>query len=145
MEDELLLQNFEMLFKARCMNPIHGRIFGTLLIHGNSLTQQELSEKTNYSIPAMSIALDDLTRVGLVSKTKLKNKRKKVYKAEGDLCIIFNKFLKNIKEQHVTPFKIILTSYKKKNRKLKEMHSQLTDLEIYLDDLLKVKIPEKSR
>jgi DNA-binding transcriptional regulator GbsR (MarR family) len=107
MDRELLLQNFEMLFKARGMSPVHGRVFGVLYLNG-VLSQRQLAQETGYSVPAVSVALDELKRVGLVSWGKATGKRERVYKAEHDLTAVFRKFLRAVKDQHITPFRMLL-------------------------------------
>lgn len=134
---ELVLQNFELLFKARGMSPAHGRVFGALVLSGKALTQRKIVELTGYSLPAICIALDDLVRVGLVSKTKIRGKREKLYKADSDMRKVFHNFLINIKDSHVAPFRMLLQSQEK--AELKKMEKQLKDFEKYLDRLIEVR------
>ena len=65
---ESLLGTFEALFRARGMGGIYGRVFGALILSANAMTQDQISEYIGYSVPAVSGALDELIRLGLVQK-----------------------------------------------------------------------------
>ena len=138
MED--LLDNFELLFKARGMSALHGRVFGTLLISDKALSQEEIAEKTGYSIPAISIALDELSRLRLIRKERKSGDRKYYYSTDAKLSQIFYSFLESIHDEHVVPFLRALRSKKQKNKNVEKFIESLEDLRQYLESLLEVSL-----
>lgn len=140
MEDPL--SNFEILFKARGMSSIHGRIFGSLVFSNEDLTQEQLADITDYSIPAVSIALDELTRLRLAKKIRKRGDRKNYYTTDADLTKIFSKFLESIHDEHVVPFLRGLETVPEKNKteNMKKLETNLEDLRSYLEKLLEVKL-----
>ncbi len=132
MRREILIQNFEMLFKARGMSPAHGRVFGELYLNGSG-TQKGLAEDTGYSVPAVSVALDELVRVGLVSKHKVPGERSQVYSVDHDLPGVFRKFLKKVLEEHVTPFRMLLRVSGEKS-----VYEDVKNFEGYLQRIIEV-------
>ena len=137
-----LLSNFEILFKARGLSAVHGRIFGVLVMAGKPLTQDQLAERSNYSVPAVSIALDELVRLGLVARTRKTGERKGYYQSDADLVKIFQKFIAAIHDEHVLPFARLLEYYVRenpKNKTMKNLQDNMTSLELYLQRLLEVK------
>ncbi len=139
MDPDILLDQLEMIFRARGLTSAHGRVFGALLLAKKPLTQKEISEMTKYSIPAISLALDDLANHGLVRGKKIKGKREKVYTITGDLTKMFRNFIKNVKEEQVEPFLKILSNLPETpgTNKLKE---ELIRLNKYLTALLNVEV-----
>ncbi len=132
MRREILIQNFEMMFKARGMSPAHGRVFGVLYLNGK-LTQKGLAEDTGYSVPAVSVALDELTRVGLVSKHKVPAQRSHEYSVDHDLPMVFRKFLRKVLEEHVTPFRMLLRASGEK-----DIYEDVKNFERYLERIVEV-------
>lgn len=140
MEFEPLLGSFEMLFRARGMTLAHGRVFGTLFLSEKALTQQELAEKTGYSVPAVSVALDDLVKVGLAGFAREKGIRKTLYQTESDLVSVFQKFIQGIHDNYVLPFIVTLDSYDRKNPKIPELKQSVENLKLYLEKIGEVKV-----
>ncbi len=141
---EELLDQLEMIFRARGLTSAHGRIFGALLLAKNPLTQKEIAKLTNYSIPAVSLGLDDLLKLGLVKSKKLTGKREKVYLITGDLVRMFKNFLRNLKEKNVAPLLETIKVMKTINRTsgILKLEKEIERLNNYLDALLKVQIGE---
>lgn len=73
---------WEDLAEARGFDRVVGRVISILLIEGVPLSQQELAEKTGYSIPTISKTLKTLTSLGSVRKTKQPGKRLTLYYAD---------------------------------------------------------------
>jgi DNA-binding transcriptional regulator GbsR (MarR family) len=73
---------WEDLAEARGFDRVVGRVISILLIEGVPLSQQELAEKTGYSIPTISKTLKTLISLGSVRKTKQPGKRLTLYYAD---------------------------------------------------------------
>lgn len=100
-EREVILGTFEALFKTRGMGDLHGRVFGAILLSVNEMTQDEISVFTGYSVPAVSSALDELYRIGLVNRHKRQDSRKYYYSSKADLDEIMRMVLKTIHDDYV--------------------------------------------
>ncbi len=100
-EREAILGTFEALFKARGLGALHGRVFGALLLAVDPMTQDEIGEFTGYSVPAVSSAIDELVRVGLVSRQKRQDSRKSYYSSRANLDEIMRMMLKTIHDDYV--------------------------------------------
>ncbi len=138
MEEELLDQ-LEMIFRARGLTSAHGRVFGALLLSKKPLTQKEIASITSYSIPAVSLALEDLAKHGLVRGKKTPGKREKVYLVTGNLSQMLRNFLKTLKTENVEPF-LQLLSYSPKTPGTEKLRKELETLDRYLDALLNVEV-----
>jgi DNA-binding transcriptional regulator GbsR (MarR family) len=100
-EREAILGTFEALFKARGLGALHGRVYGAILLAVNPMTQDEISEFTGYSVPAVSSAIDGLVRIGLVSRQKRQDSRKNYYSSRANLDEIMRMMLKTIHDDYV--------------------------------------------
>lgn len=100
-EREAILGTFEALFKARGLGALHGRVFGAILLAVDPMTQDEISDFTGYSVPAVSSAIDDLVRIGLVSRQKRQDSRKNYYSSRANLDEIMRMMLKTIHDDYV--------------------------------------------
>jgi DNA-binding transcriptional regulator GbsR (MarR family) len=78
---EKLVVLWERLAQARGFDLLLGRILAQLYMSEEPLSQKELSEKTNFSIPAISKTLDQLVALGGVKKFKKKGERTYYYSA----------------------------------------------------------------
>ena len=154
-ERESILGTFEALFKARGMGDLHGRVFGAILLSVNEMTQDEISLFTGYSVPAVSSALDELVRVGLVNRHKRQDSRKYYYSSKADLDEIMRMILKTIHDDYV---KVVLDQLsaagaemrsgddpqmREHMENIQNYERELKDLETYLERLLKVPLEER--
>lgn len=154
-EREAILGTFEALFKARGLGALHGRVFGAILLAVDPVTQDEISEFTGYSVPAVSSALEELVRVGLVARQKRQESRKNYYSSRANLDEIMRMVLKTIHDDYVL---VVLNrlQYSKadaegtQDPKLSEhvefienYEARLRDLESYMNRLLDVPLEEK--
>lgn len=80
-ERQILLL-WEDMAEARGFDRILGRIICILLIEGRPLSQQEIAEKAEYSVPSISKALKTLVSLGSVRKAKKTGKRITLYYVE---------------------------------------------------------------
>ena len=154
-EREVILGTFEALFKARGLGDLHGRVFGAILLSADAMTQDEISDFTGYSIPAVSSAIDDLVRLRLINKHKRQDSRKNYYSSRADLDEIMRLMLKTIHEDYVC---VMLKALDASRYSAEEPNDQyvrdhieiiqnytkeLKDLESYLKRLLEVPLEEK--
>lgn len=154
-EREALLSTFESLFKARGMGDAHGRVFGAILLSVDAMTQDEISEFTGYSVPAVSSTLDDLVRFGLVFKQKRQDSRKNYYSSKADLDDIMRMMLKTLHDDYVAIVLLQLEAIKvnvpgpddkqvmEHMEIIQNYEKELKDLESYLKRLLEVPLEAK--
>ncbi len=132
-----VLANFEVLFKARGLSAVHGRVFGSLLLSEEEMTQKQIAKAAGYSVPAVSIALDELEKIRLVKKKKLQ--RTFFYYTDADLPKIMKNFLQAIKKDYVEPFLREMKDYQKTST-LKKFEKNMKKLDVYLSKLLEVQV-----
>ncbi len=78
---EKLVVLWEQLAQARGFDLLLGRILAHLYMSEEPLSQKELSEKTDFSVPAISKTLDQIVALGGVKKFKKKGERTYYYSA----------------------------------------------------------------
>ena len=154
-EREAILGTFEALFSVRGLGALHGRVFGALLLVVEPMTQDEISEFTGYSVPAVSSAIDELVRFGLVTKQKRQDSRKNYYASRANLDEIMRMTLKTIHDDYV---QVVLSQlqYNKAGSSdssdpqvsghiefIENYEAKLKGLESYLSRLLEVPMEEK--
>lgn len=153
-EREAILGTFEALFKARGLGALHGRVFGAILLAVGPMTQDEISEFTGYSVPAVSTAIDELVRVGLVARQKRQDSRKNYYSSRANLDELMRMVLKTIHDDYVL---VVLgqlqwvTGDKDSSDPRVSEHiefienydAKLKDLESYMKRLMNVPLEEK--
>jgi DNA-binding transcriptional regulator GbsR (MarR family) len=155
MDREAILGTFEALFKARGLGALHGRVFGAILLAVDPMTQDEISEFTGYSVPAVSSAIDELVRVSLVYRQKRQDSRKNYYSSRANLDEIMRMMLKTIHDDYVL---VVLNQlqWSKGDRKgssdpqvnghiefIENYEAKLKDLESYLTRLLDVPLEDR--
>lgn len=84
-----------------------GKIFGTLMLHRYPASMKEISTDTGYSISAISMHLDLLQRLGLVSKVK--KGRTFLFAAERDFIQFYKNLLTNILKREIHPLEKEIT------------------------------------
>jgi len=77
-----ILLLWEDMAEARGFDRLLGRIICILIIEGKPLSQQEIAEKVEYSVPSISKALKTLVSLGSVRKAKKTGKRIILYYVE---------------------------------------------------------------
>ncbi|HTY89585.1 MAG TPA: MarR family transcriptional regulator [Methanocella sp.] len=153
-EREAILDTFEALFKARGLGTLHGRVFGAILLAVEPMTQDEISEFTGYSVPAVSSAIDELVRLNLVARQKRQDSRKNYYSSRANLDEIMRMTLKTIHDDYVQVVLGQLQAVKgdkdANDPRLSEhaefieiYEAKLRDLESYMKRLLDVPLEEK--
>ena len=116
---------------------IRDRVFGTLLLTGKEMNQKQIAKESGYSVPAVSIALDELVKLGLVKKKK--KQRTFYYSADADLPKIMYSFLKTIKKDYVEPFLREIKEYPG-TVSVKKFEKSMKNLDDYLSRLLEVRV-----
>jgi len=153
-EREAILGTFEALFKARGLGALHGRVFGAILLAVDPLTQDEISDFTGYSVPAVSSAIDELVRVGLVVRQKRQDSRKNYYSSRANLDEIMRMMLKTIHDDYVlvvlSQLQLVKGDYDTSDPKMnghaefiENYEAKLKDLESYMKRLMDVPLEEK--
>lgn len=153
-EREAILGTFEALFKARGLGALHGRVFGAVLLAVDPMTQDEISDFTGYSVPAVSSAIDELVRLGLVARQKRQDSRKNYYASRANLDEIMRMVLKTIHDDYVLVVLSQLqwvkgdkdTSDPRVNGHvefIETYEARLKELESYMKRLLEVPLEEK--
>jgi DNA-binding transcriptional regulator GbsR (MarR family) len=117
----------EQSIEQRGFKTIHGRIIANLLISTQPLTQQEIVEKTGYSVSAISRTLDELENFGSVVKFKKPGERS--YRYESTTSIIDS--LVNFLQKWLMGTKHMKKSIKILSEKLEQIDkSHLKDFEV---------------
>ena len=80
-----ILDTFADVASSIGYSPIHGKIIGILLVKDQTLSLQELAEKTGYSASMVSLSLDLLEVLGIIKKVKKTADRKLYVELSGDL------------------------------------------------------------
>lgn len=156
-EREAILGTFEALFRMKGMGDLHGRVFGAILLSVNEMTQDDISEFTGYSVSAVSGALDELARVGLVNKRRRQDSRKYYYSSRADLDEILRMVLKTVHDDYVAvvlgqlgtvkrinPEMIPTPGLREHMENIQNYEKELRDLESYLKRLLEVPLEDKT-
>lgn len=73
---------WEDLAEARGFGRVLGRVLYNLMIEGRPLSQREIAEKTGYSVPTVSRALNTLVSLGTVRKIAMPGSRLNLYRVE---------------------------------------------------------------
>ncbi len=154
-EREAILGTFEALFKARGMGDLHGRVFGAILLSVDEMTQDDISVFTGYSVPAVSSALEELVRLGLVNRHKRHESRKYYYSNKADLDEIMRIVLKTIHDDYIQVVLDQLSAARAGDRSddgpqlrehienIQNYERALKNLESYMKRLLEVPLEEK--
>jgi len=135
---EKVYEIFGNLVSTLGYSRVHASILASLFIH-KKLSLKELSEKTKYSLPSISLSLDLLELLGLVRRFR-KDKSKEVYvELEGDLLLALKKVVLMKINRGI---KIAIEELKsEKSKDAKKIESEILRLKKYVDALNKVKIP----
>jgi len=143
MELEKIYSTFAATASSIGYSEVHGRIIAALLISNRRLSLQELSKKTGYSLASISLSLDLLELVGIISKSK--SNRQLYVKLEGDVLEgLRNALLLKIQKNIITT-RSEFDRYKKDEKTKKAitiLEKEIERLEKYIDRLSQVEIPK---
>jgi DNA-binding transcriptional regulator GbsR (MarR family) len=82
---ERIYSTFGEVAKAIGYSPIHGRIVGALHVNGGEMALQALARETGYSVSMISISLDLLEVMGMITKGRRPGDRNLYVTLRGDL------------------------------------------------------------
>ena len=145
--EERIYNTFSAVAKSIGYNEVHARILSALLVADKPLALQELSKKTGYSLASISLSLDLLELLGIISKDKNKGDRKLYVRLSGDLIEgLRSAMLLKIQKELSTTFSEF-DKYRggdKKTRKvITALEKELKRLDEYTKKLAAVEVPKK--
>ncbi|MHA1230109.1 MAG: GbsR/MarR family transcriptional regulator [Candidatus Helarchaeota archaeon] len=82
---EKFIEIFERIMVQRGYNPLIGRIIALFFLKNEPLTQEDIEKSTGYSRSAISRALDQLVKMGLIYKKRISGTRAFQYIMEKGL------------------------------------------------------------
>lgn len=142
------LRLYEDIFRRRGLPPIFGRIVAVFLLEGRELSQQEISEYTNYSISSVNRALDQMVQRGFLTKHKdARFLRQFVYKMNSDLKemvagsleVVVRNSAVSIEEIRILILKIdALKNQREETAEKNHIKTILENNEIYLNSLVEI-------
>ncbi|HLD38741.1 MAG TPA: hypothetical protein VJB05_00320 [archaeon] len=83
--EEKIHSTFASVAASLGYSEVHGRIISALLVAGQPLSLEELTQQTKYSPASISLSLDLLEIIGIIKKMKDRGDRKLYAKLDGDL------------------------------------------------------------
>lgn len=155
MEDikERIYSSFARTASTIGYSEVHGRIIAALFVNDKPLTLQKLAEETGYSPSSISLSLDFLEVLGVVSKFKKKEDRKLYIKMQGDLLEALRKAVIKKTENSINEALEEFETYREEIKESKEeevgktkeilnsLESELKRLQQYLEFLREVELP----
>lgn len=133
---ERLTLLWERLAEGRGFDSLYGGILASLYLSDVPLSQRELSDKTRFSVPAVSKTLDHLVALGAVRKSKKKGERTHYYSAlAGPREMLLSGLAKWIDDQKIMRGELSTLKAKLKAASLgKEQRKESEKLLVVLDD-----------
>ncbi|RLJ08895.1 MAG: hypothetical protein DRP15_04420 [Candidatus Aenigmatarchaeota archaeon] len=134
-------------------SPLHGKIIAALLVNGGELSLRELAKEIGYSTSMVSLSLDLLEILGVISKTKKPQDRNLYVVLQGDLleCLknvivmkvrkSIKKTLKDFEKSKNMLLDLPLDERKRINKTLRMLEREIKRLEKYIDMLDQAKLP----
>jgi len=145
---EKIYETFSSVTKSIGYSEVHARIISALLVADSKLSLQELSRKTGYSLASLSLSLDLLELLGMISKHKNKGDRKLYVSLSGDLIEgLRNAMLLKVQKELNNTFNEFDKYRNTKNKKTKKaitiLEKELKRLDEYMKRLAEVEVPNK--
>jgi len=141
--EDKIHSTFASVVKSMGYSEVHGRIISSLFVADKELSLQELSKRTGYSIPSISISLDMLEMLGIIKKKKKVGDRKLYVKLEGDLLEGLRRALLLKVQKELTLTMNELDDYRNKKKGIKKLEKEIRRLEKYINSLAAVEIPKR--
>jgi len=138
---------YEGIASRRGLPAIIGRIMAAFFIEERELNQRELSDITGYSLSSVSRALDQMVRMGLVTKYKEPSRECFVYRMKTDFSDLAIGGLEAwIRQAEIGKSEIEnlrrkienLTFRKEEETKAKRLYNMLKEIEKKMDLLIEV-------
>jgi DNA-binding transcriptional regulator GbsR (MarR family) len=140
--EEKIHSTFASVVKSLGYSEVHGRIISSLFLAEKELSLQELSKKTGYSIPSISISLDLLELLGIIKKKKKAGDRKLYVRLNGDLLEGLRRALLMKVQKELALTLSEFESYKGSSG-IRKLEKELRRLEKYINSLAAVEIPKR--
>lgn len=137
------LQNAEHLVKFFGINDSTAKVWITILLSSDPLSQKEIANKTGFSLSLISPTLKTLERMNLIEKTEASGKNRK-YKASKTLADAFLMILLQYKNTQLQEFeeKIKGMMKNKENANIEEIQNLKKESELLIsliDSMIKKK------
>ena len=146
--EEKIYNTFSAVAKSIGYNEVHARILSALLVSGRQLSLNELSKKTGYSLASLSLSLDLLELLGIITKTKNKGDRKLYISLTGDLLEGLRKaMLLKMQKEINTTFAEFDNYRNVKNKKIRKvifaLEKEIKRLDEYVKKLAAIEVPKR--
>ncbi|HRQ38307.1 MAG TPA: HTH domain-containing protein [Chloroflexota bacterium] len=82
-------------------NDVMGRLYGTLLLHPEPLSLDDLADQLEISKGSVSMNMRDLERWGMAKEVWMRGERKKYYQAESDMWQVIRSVLNSRERREV--------------------------------------------
>ncbi|MFO7872836.1 MAG: hypothetical protein R6U26_04365 [Candidatus Undinarchaeales archaeon] len=149
-----IIDTFASISESLGYSEVHGKILAALLISDKALSLDQIANKTRYSSSMISLSLDLLEVIGMISKVKKSGDRKLYVKMDGDLLealktAVMLKLGKGFEDvsENLSTYRKKIKDMDKKPKKQKELLKGLKKLEQeaeridkYIEKLSKVEI-----
>ena len=150
----VIYSEFADIAKSVGYSEVHGRIIAALFASHKEMTLQQLAKETGHSPSSISVSLDLLEALGMVSKYKKANDRRLYVRLDGDLLDGLRKAIILKTRANITNTLDRFKAYEENLEKLgsKEceevktildtLRKEMKRLDKYLEKIEKVEIPE---
>jgi DNA-binding transcriptional regulator GbsR (MarR family) len=122
--NEIFLKNILVLGNFWNLNESTSRIWGTIILNDDGVSQKDILDKTGFSLSLISPALKELERINLIEKVYSKGKQK-LYVASKSLAESVVALLLKLKNTQLQKLEEKLNDSLTKNQDEKEILSQI--------------------
>ncbi|MFH1424540.1 MAG: hypothetical protein ABIG20_02535 [archaeon] len=149
-----IINDFTVAASLFGYSEVHGRILAALLVEGGDLSLEDLAKKTSYSTSMISLSLDLLAVIGMITKVKKPGDRKLYVSLQGEILPALKIAIVLKIQQGVVKGRANFEEYRKEVRMLKDskkkkvlvtldkLDHELERIEKYINRLAEVELPE---
>ncbi|MFA4820204.1 MAG: hypothetical protein WC613_04590 [Candidatus Aenigmatarchaeota archaeon] len=145
--EEKIHSTFASVAASLGYSEVHGRIISALLVAGQPLSLEELTQQTKYSPASISLSLDLLEIIGIVKKMKDRGDRKLYAKLDGDLIEgVRNAMMLKLQKEitnTLDELNTIRNSDAKTKKAVSAVEKEVRRLQEYIRRLSEVPVPKK--
>ncbi|HIG96896.1 MAG TPA: hypothetical protein HA230_00945 [Candidatus Aenigmarchaeota archaeon] len=145
--EEKIHSTFASVATSLGYSEVHGRIISALLVAGQPLSLEELTQQTKYSPASISLSLDLLEIIGIVKKMKDRGDRKLYAKLDGDLIEGLRSAMMLKLQKEITNTLDELNAIRNSDIKTKKavaaVEKEVRRLQEYIKRLSEVPVPKK--
>ena len=145
--EEKIHSTFASVATSLGYSEVHGRIISALLVAGQPLSLEELTQQTKYSPASISLSLDLLEIIGIVKKMKDRGDRKLYAKLDGDLIEGLRSAMMLKLQKEITNTLDELSAIRNSDIKTKKavaaVEKEVRRLQEYIKRLSEVPVPKK--